>query len=53
MAATPKKPQKFTIKYNVDKQIYDEFVKQCAKKGYAPNIVVERIMKKYTETGQM
>lgn len=53
MASTPKKPQKIRLDYNIDKQTYDEFAKACGKKGYAPNVVVERLMKKYNETGQM
>lgn len=53
MAATPKKQQKVRLDYNIDKQAYDDFVKACSRKGYAPNVVVERLMKKYTETGQM
>ena len=53
MAATPKGPQKVKIDYNIDKQIYDEFVKACTKKGFAAGVVVERLMKKYNETGQM
>lgn len=52
MAATPKGPQKVKIDYNIDKQTYDDFVRACSKKGFAPNVIVERIMKKYTETGQ-
>lgn len=52
MAATPKGPQKVKIDYNIDKQTYDDFIRMCSKKGFAPNVVVERIMKKYTETGQ-
>lgn len=53
MAATPKGPQKVRIDYNIDKQIYDEFIRACSKKGFAPNVIVERFMKKYTETGQV
>lgn len=53
MAATPKKPQKVRLDYNIDKQTYDEFGKNCGRKGYAPNVVVERLMKKYNETGQI
>ncbi|MFC1741764.1 hypothetical protein ACFL3V_04485 [Nanoarchaeota archaeon] len=53
MAATPKKPQKVRIDYNIDKPVYDDFVKACGRKGYAPNVVVERLMKKFNETGQM
>ena len=53
MAATPKKPQKIRIDYNIDKPIYEAFVKECVKKGYAPKVVIERLMKKFNETGQM
>jgi hypothetical protein len=53
MAATPKGPQKARIDYNIDKPTYDQFVKSCAAKGFAPNIVVERLIKRFNETGQM
>ena len=53
MAATPKGAQKVRIDYNIDKQIYDEFIKNCVRKGYAANIVCERLMKRFNETGQM
>ncbi|NTV23744.1 MAG: hypothetical protein HGA85_05215 [Nanoarchaeota archaeon] len=53
MAATPKGPQKVKIDYNIDKPTYDDFIRQCTKKGYSPNIVVERQMKKFIETGQI
>lgn len=38
---------------NIDKTTYDNFVRACSSKGYAPKIVVERLMKKFNETGQM
>ena len=53
MAATPKATKKFKLDYNVDREIYDSFVKSCSHKGYTPNVVVERLMKKFIETGQM
>lgn len=53
MASTPKGPQKMRMDYNIDRGTYDSFVKSCAKKGYAPQVVLERLMKKYNETGQM
>ncbi len=53
MAATPKGPQKRKLDYNVDGAVYDVFVKICTQKGYAPQVVIERLMKKYTETGQI
>ena len=52
MAAKPKKQQKVDIKYAIDKQVYDEFAKMCSKKGFAPQVVVERMMSKYNESGQ-
>ena len=51
MAATPKKPQKVKIDYNIDKQIYDDFIRASTRKGYSPNVVVEKLMQKYIETG--
>jgi hypothetical protein len=52
MAATPKKPQKFRIDYNIDKEVYDNFIRSSTRKGYAPNVIVEKLMKKFNETGQ-
>ncbi len=53
LAATPKQPQKAKLDYNIDRKVYDEFVRAASKKGFAPNVIVERLMKKYTETGQI
>lgn len=53
MAATPKGPQKATLNQIVDRQTYDAFMKMCSNKGYAPNIVLEKAMKRFTETGQI
>lgn len=53
MASYPKGPQKMKIDYNIDRQTYDEFVKACSRKGFAPQIIVEKLMKRFTETGQM
>jgi hypothetical protein len=53
MAASLKAPQKAKMDFNIDKQTYDDFVKNCQHKGYAPNIVAEKLLKKYNETGQI
>ena len=53
MASTPKGSQKIKLDYHVDREIYDNFVRECSIKGYAPHIVIEKIMKKYIETGQI
>ncbi|MBU0462001.1 MAG: hypothetical protein KJ574_05430 [Nanoarchaeota archaeon] len=52
MASTPKGPQKMRLDYNIDRDTYNQFVKKCTEKGYAPNIIIERLMKRYVETGQ-
>lgn len=53
MAAYPKGAQKIKLDYNVDRATYDEFVKACSHKGFAPQIVIEKMMEKYSQTGQI
>ena len=53
MAATAPGPQKRKLDYNIDRQVYDEFVKACTRKGYAPNVLIEQMMKKFNQTGQI
>ena len=53
MAATPKGPQKMKFDFSIDKNAYDDFVRACSRKGYAPQVVIERLIKKYNETGQL
>jgi len=53
MAATPKGPQKMKLDYNIDRPTYDNFIRACQTKGYAPQIILERLMQKYIETGQI
>lgn len=49
MAATPKGAQKTRLDFVVDRNAYDVFVKACSHQGYAPQIILERLMKKYAE----
>lgn len=53
MAAVPKGPQVARLDVNIDKTTYEMFIRACAGKGYAPKVVVERLLKKFNETGQM
>ena len=53
MAASAKAVKKMKIDYNIDRVVYDAFIKMCTRKGYTPSVVIESIMKKYTATGQM
>ncbi len=53
MASYPPGPQKMKIDYNIDRKIYDDFAKACSRKGFAPQVIVEKLMAKFNETGQI
>lgn len=53
MAATPPGPQKMKLDCNIDRKIYDEFAKSCSRKGFAQQVILEKLMKRFTETGQV
>jgi hypothetical protein len=53
MAATPKGPSKIKLDYYFDREIYNVFVKKCGEKGYAPQIIIEKLMKRFVDTGQV
>ena len=53
MAATPPNAKKRRVEYNLDQNTYDEFVKACSRKGFAPQVLIEQFMKKYNQTGQI
>ena len=53
MAATPPDPKKRKLDYNVSQTVYDEFVKLCSRKGFAPQVILEQAMKKFVQTGQV
>ncbi len=53
MAATPKGPQKIKFDYGIDRETYNMFVRACSAKGFAPQVILEKLMKKYAETGQI
>jgi hypothetical protein len=53
MAATPPDAQKRRLEYNVDRRVYDEFMKACSNKGFAPQVVLEKMMAKFNQTRQI
>jgi hypothetical protein len=53
MAASPPSAKKRKMDYNVDQSTFDEFVKACSRKGFAPQVVLEQAMRKFTQTGQI
>jgi len=53
MAATAPGPRKRKMEYNVDQATFDDFAKACSRKGFAPQIILEQAMRKFTQTGQI
>ena len=53
MAATPPGAKKRKLDYMVDQNAFDEFMKACSKKGFAPQVILEQAMRKFTQTGQV
>ncbi len=53
MAASPPGAKKRKLDYMVDQTVFDEFMKAVSRKGFAPQIILEQAMKKFTQTGQL
>jgi len=53
MAATPPGPRKRKMEYQVDQNTFDEFAKACSRKGFAPQVVLEQAMRKFSQTGKI
>jgi hypothetical protein len=53
MAATPPEAQKRKLDFNVDRNIYDAYMKACSNKGFAPQVVLEKLMTKFNQTRQI
>ena len=53
MASTPPGAKKKKIDYNVDQATFDEFMKACSRKGYAPQVIIEQAMRKFIQNGQI
>jgi len=53
MAATPPGAKKRKMEYMIDQSTFDEFVKACSRKGFAPQVILEQAMKKFVQTNQV
>ncbi len=53
MAATPPGAKKRKMDYMIDQATFDEFAKACSRKGYAPQVILEQAMRKFTQNGQI
>lgn len=53
MASYPPGAKKQKLDFTVDKQVFDAFMKAVSLNGFAPQVVIERAMKKFAETNQI
>ena len=53
MASYPPGAQKAKLDYTVDRKAYDDFVTTCSRKGFAPQIILEQAMRKFTQDGRI
>jgi len=53
MASVPPGAKKRKMEYMVDQNTFDDFAKACSRKGFAPQVVLEQAMRKFTQTGQV
>jgi hypothetical protein len=53
MASTPPGAKKKKMEYMIDQVTFDEFMKACSRKGFAPQVIVEQAMRKFNQTGQI
>ncbi|HLC53505.1 MAG TPA: hypothetical protein VJK03_03090 [Candidatus Nanoarchaeia archaeon] len=53
MAATAPGARKKKLDYNVDGAVFDDFMKACSRKGFAPQVILEQAMRKFVQTGQI
>jgi hypothetical protein len=45
--------QKMKLDCVIDKDVYGEFMKKCREKGYSPQVIVEKLLKRFIDTGQV
>lgn len=53
MASVPPGAKKRKMDYMIDQNTFDDFVKACSRKGFAPQVMLEQAMKKFIQNGQI
>ncbi len=53
MAATPPGAKKRKLDFMVDQNAFDDFMKACSRKGFAPQVVLVQAMRKFAQNGQI
>jgi hypothetical protein len=53
MATYPPDPKKRKLDCNIAQNVYDDFAKACSRKGFAIQVVLEKLMAKFNQTGQI
>ena len=53
MGTYPPDAQKREMKCNIDRRVYDDFAKMCSRKGFAMQVIVQKLMEKFNASGQV
>lgn len=54
MGTYPPDPRKRDLQgLRIAQNIYDDFAKACSRKGFAIQVVLEKLMAKFNQTGQI
>lgn len=53
MASSPPGAKKRKMDYMIDQVTFDDFMKACSRKGFAPQIILEQAMRKFIQNGQI
>ncbi len=53
MAATPPGARKRKMEYMIDQSVFDEFMKACSRKVFAPQVILEQAMKKFVQDSRI
>ncbi|MBI2449084.1 hypothetical protein HYV49_02185 [Candidatus Pacearchaeota archaeon] len=49
----PPGAKKRKMDYMIDQHTFDEFMKVCSRKGFAPQVIIEQAMRKFIQTSQI
>ncbi|HTY43697.1 MAG TPA: hypothetical protein VMC80_00435 [Patescibacteria group bacterium] len=51
MGTYPPEAKKREMKASIDQKVYDDFIKLVSRKGFAPQVIIQRMMEKFIQTG--
>lgn len=51
MGTYPPEAKKREMKANIDQKVYDDFAKLCSRKGFAMQVIIQKMMEKFLQSG--